>query len=64
MTKVLNISINVIFSPEDEIDLDGIYEITDRERAIEIATEEIKKRIIKSVPSDSGCSISMGHKIL
>ncbi len=64
MTKIMNISINIIYSPEFEsVSTDSIYDITNREDIIEQATEEIKRRIKENVPSTSDCSITIGHKI-
>lgn len=64
MAKKLNISVNVIFSPEYEAIAEGsIYDIISRDRAIETAVKEIRRRIKENVPSTSDCSIIMGHKI-
>jgi len=62
--KILNISLKVIFLPECDDETEDIYEFTDREEAIKIATDEIKRRIEASVPPNSDCSITVGQKIL
>ena len=64
MAKKLSISVNVIYSPEYEAIAEGtIYEIVSREKIIETAVKEIKRRIKENVPATSDCSITMGHKI-
>ncbi len=62
--KVLNISINVIFSPEFEaVEQGTVYDIISREEAIDTALSEVKRRIKENVPSGSDCSITLGHKV-
>lgn len=64
MTNVLNISINVIYSPEYEnTGQDSVYDIMSRDEVIEIAVTELKRRIKETVPDGSDCSITIGHKI-
>ena len=63
-TKILSVSVNIIYSPEYEnIGQDNIYDIVSREEALETAVSELKRRIKETVPSGSDCSITIGHKI-
>ena len=63
--KILNVSVNVIFSPEFEtVEQGTVYDIISREEAIDTALAEVKRRIKENVPSGSDCSVTLGHKII
>lgn len=61
MTKTLQISVSIVYSPIDKID-DEVYDIVHRKEAIKIASEEIERRIEKNIPEFSGCAVLISNK--